>query len=146
LIVGEFPGEVELEHGRPFTGPTGKVLKAEMRAAGLEYSACRVVNLWLHEPNDDENCYRAGLDVVMDEAKGRQAILLVGSACAETFTDHKIMEICGMRVESPLLSCDTVFAMVNPAIVFQPNKGVGELRLALKKFTDACKQKGLIDD
>jgi uracil-DNA glycosylase family 4 len=146
LIVGEMPGENELEHGKPFCGPTGKVLRAELRRAGIEPFLCRMANLWLHEPNKEENCYKAGLDIVLDEAKGKEAILLVGSECAEAFVGMKIMDICGLQVTSPMLSCDTVFAMVNPAIVFKPGGGVGEIRLALKKFGDACRQKGLIED
>lgn len=153
LIIGEFPGEDEMQKGRPFVGPTGKVLRNELRIAGIEFNLCRVANIWLHEPTKDKKgetqakeCRQYGLDLVLDEAKNRKAILLVGSECAETFTGMSVMKICGLQVESPMLSCDTIFAVVNPAIVFQPNKGVGEVRLALKKFAAACKQKGLIDE
>lgn len=146
LIIGEFPGDGELAVGRPFVGYTGKVLRAELNRVGIEFFLCRVANLWLHAPNNDENCYKAGLEIVLDEAKGREAILLIGSECAETFLGLKIMEVSGLQVQSPMLSCDTVFAMVNPAIVFQPNQGVGEIRLALRKFAEACRMKGLIED
>ena len=146
LIIGEFPGEAEMERGRPFCGATGKVLRNELRIAGIEFTLCRVANLWLHEPNKNENCFKAGLDIVLDEAKGRRAILLVGSECANVFIGKGVMEISGLQVESPMLSAPIIFAIVNPAIVFQPNRGIGEIRQGLKKFADACRQKGLLED
>lgn len=146
LIIGEFPGENEIEQGRPFCGPIGKVLRTELRIAGIEMNLCRISNLWLHAPNGNDDCYKAGMDMILDEAKGRKAILLVGSECANVFLGVGVMEVCGLQVESSLLSCDTIFAMPNPAVVFQPNRGIGEIRLALKKFAKVCEKKGLLED
>lgn len=161
LLVGELPGSEELSAGRPFVGPTGKVFKAELRHVGIEFNLCRVANLWLHpmaEPEDktknekvrvktlNEKCQHYALDIVLDEAKDREAILLVGSECANVFLGMGVMEVCGLQVESPMLSCDTIFAMPNPALVFQEGRGVGEIRLALKRFADACDKKGLLND
>ena len=146
LIIGSFPDDADLERGRPFMGTTGKVLRSELKIAGIEPFVVRMANLWLHKPNGNENCYKAGLDIALDEAKGREAILLVGSECVEVFTGHKVMDVCGLQVDSPMLSCDTVFAVINPSSVFAPGAGVGEIRLALKKFADACKKKGLLNE
>lgn len=153
LIIGEFPGEAEMERGRPFCGPTGKVLKAELRRVGIEPNMCRYTNLWLHPPLDgkewiarNEECRHAGLSIALDEAKGRKAVLLVGSDCAEQFIGLKVTSICGLLVDSAMLSAPIVMAIVNPAIVFQESKGVGEVRLALSKFAEACQKEGLLDE
>lgn len=146
LIIGEFPGDEEMEKGRPFIGPTGKVFKAELRRVGIEYALCRVTNIWLHPPTKNEFCLKAGIDIALDEAKGKQAILLVGSECARLFLDKGVMEVSGLQVESQMLSAPIIFAMPNPALVFQPNRGVGEIRFALKNFADACEKAGLLDD
>lgn len=146
LIIGEMPGDEEMEKGRPFVGPTGKVFKAELRRVNIEYALCRVTNIWLHPPTKNESCLKAGIDVALDEAKGRKAILLVGSECAKAFLDIGVMDVSGLQVESQMLSAPIIFAMPNPAIVFQPNRGVGEIRLALQNFADACEKVGLLDD
>lgn len=35
LIVGEAPGRVEVERGRPFVGPSGQYLRRELKAVGV---------------------------------------------------------------------------------------------------------------
>lgn len=146
LIIGEFPGNDEMEHGRPFTGKTGKILRAELRRIGIEFMLCRVTNLWMHLPNGDESCFKAGLDAVLEEAKGRKAILLIGSECADVFLGKGVMEVAGLETESTVLSSDLIMASPNPAMVFQPNQGVGEVRFALQKFADACNERGIFDE
>lgn len=145
LIIGEFPGEDEMQTGRAFTGTTGKVLRNEMRQVGLEFAMCRVTNIWLHTPTKNEDCLKFGMNAVLDEAKDRKAILLIGSECSNTFVGKGVMEIAGLEVTSPLLFADLIMACPNPAIVFHPNQGVGEVKLSLKKFADACKKRGLND-
>lgn len=146
LIIGEFPGDVEMEYGRPFVGPSGKVLKQELRLAGIEPYLCRITNVWFHPPNKRPECLKLGLDMTMEEAKGKEAILLIGSEVSAIFLDKPVTDVCGLQVNSPMFGCDTVFAMLNPAIVFQEGRGVGEIRLALKKFAEACKRKGLLNE
>ena len=134
LIVGEFPGVDEIKTSKPFSGNTGTILKKELRYLGLDINTCRVTNLWLHEPNNNEKCYNHGIEQVIKEAKGRKAILLLGSDVTEYFVGKPVLSICGIQVKSPYFSAPLVFACVNPAWVFKNN--VGELRWALKKFVE----------
>lgn len=45
-FVGEAPGEHEIEQGRPFVGPSGRVLDALMRSASISRAECFVGNVF----------------------------------------------------------------------------------------------------
>ena len=45
-LVGAAPGEREVERGLPFCGPSGSVLDAMLRAAGIDRDACYVGNVY----------------------------------------------------------------------------------------------------
>ena len=147
LVISEFPGTLEMQLGIPFaTSPmfmtAGKVFRKELERVGVSLSQFRVTNLWLHEPSDDENCYRAGYEHVLDEAKGKQAILLVGSDVVETFTNYKVSDVTGLQVDSSILSAPIIYAMVNPALAL--HRSVGEVRLGIEKFVKRLEQEKLL--
>jgi hypothetical protein len=89
----------------------------------------------LHEPNDDAGCLVVGGQHAIREAKGRKAILLVGSDTVKYFTQHSVMDVCGLRVKSNFISAPIIMACVNPAMVFKPGGCIGEMKLALQKFS-----------
>lgn len=133
LIVGGIPGEQELKDLEPFTGWTGKNFRRELANAGLDYFQCRVTNLWLHLPNKDEKCLEFCMEQVLQEAQGKKLILLCGAETVQTFTGHKVSEVCGLWVDTTYFSKDTkVMAMFNPAQL--QHGGVGEVKLSLAKF------------
>lgn len=147
LIVGEFPGKAEIENNRPFSTHSmyitaGKVFRKELARVGLDLSQFRVMNLWMHEPNKNEECYKLGYSAVLDEAKNKKAILLVGSEVCEAFTKYKVGDVAGLQVDSPILSCPIIYAMPNPAMVF--HKGIGEIRLSIEKFAKRLEQERLV--
>jgi uracil-DNA glycosylase family 4 len=131
LIVGEFPGWEETKARRPFCGPSGNVLAAELRRIDVSLYDCRVTNLALHM-NPTEECYKFGLEQVIKEAAGRRAILLLGSECAKVFVGANVSTISGLVVESQYLSAPLIMCTYNPAAVISGM--VGEFRLALQKF------------
>lgn len=144
LIVGEFPGDSEMESGKPFSGPAGGVFRTELARCGIDIPMIRIMNLWLHPVNKDENCYKAGYDLVLEEAKNKDAILMVGSEVVGTFTNYTVSDICGLRLgkaDHPF-SAKIVMALVNPAIVF--HRGIGEVRLGIQKFAAEIKKEGLL--
>lgn len=148
LIIGEFPGQAELESGRPFSThrrftTAGFVLRREFASVGLDLNQFRVGNLWLHEPNDNENCRRVGYELALEEAKGKAAIMLVGSDAVSTFTKYKVSDVCGLQVDSSILSAPIIYAMTNPAIVLH-GRGLGEVRLACRKWAARLEDEGLI--
>ena len=133
LIVGEMPGEEEIKKGRPMIGKMGDVLRSELGRLGIDLNRSRICNLWQHKPNGNEDCYKHGFEVVIQEAKGKKAILLLGSDAVKAFTGESVSKVCGLNLHSDYLSASTIIACVNPAIAF--HSSIGELRLALKKFS-----------
>ena len=137
LIIGEFPGQAEIDYGVPFVGPTGKILKAELGRVGMDFRQCRVANLWVHAPNKNEACYDFSLSIALKEAKDRKGILLLGSECAKTFLRKGVMDVSGLEVQDDceMLSAPLIMCAPNPAILF--HGGLGEFRLAMDRFSNA---------
>ena len=48
MIVGEQPGDIEEEQGRPFVGPAGRLLRAHLDDAGIDQRAAYVTNAVKH--------------------------------------------------------------------------------------------------
>ena len=144
LIVGEFPGKIEIQKGKPLVGNTGGVLRSELSRAKLDMKQMRITNLWLHPPQKvkakdiegkeiKEKCYQYGLEKLIEEAKGREAILLLGSDTLKHLCNEKVTNVSGLEVKSIYLSAPLIFACVQPATVF--HSSIGELRQALEKFS-----------
>ena len=147
LIVGEFPGDLEMIKGHPFAVSheyvtAGKIFRKELQNVGLSLMDFRVMNLWLHIPNDEENCWQAGYNLVLEEAKGKKAILLVGSDVVETFTKYKVSDVSGLLVDSSVLSSPIIMAMVQPALAL--HRAVGEVRFAIQQWKKVLEKEGLI--
>ena len=134
LLIGEFPGEDEIISGKPFSGATGAVLRTELAKLGVDLSRLRTANLWLHLPNKNERCLQYGIEQVIKEAKGKEAILLIGSDTVKYFCNEKESKVNGLEVKSPYLSAPLIMALIQPATVFHST--VGELRFALKRFVE----------
>lgn len=132
VIIGEFPGRKEIERRIPFIGQAGRALRYELALMGLDMLNYRITNIWMHRPN--EKCFEWHKEQVIKEAKGKKVVLLLGSDCAELFIGKKVMEIAGLPVKSALLESEFIVCSPNPAIVFQRNGKVGELRFALNTF------------
>ena len=144
LIIGEEPGRDEIKKGKPMVGNMGRVLRGELGRVGLDINQMRLTNLWKHPAQMvsakdtegqkiKEKCFQNGLEDVIKEAKGRQAILLLGSDTVSFFCNEKVSEVSGLEVQSSYLSPPLLFACVQPATVF--HGGLGEVRLALFKFS-----------
>ena len=115
LIISEFPGKLEMEKGIPFASSSwvpsaGKILRKELQRLDVDLLQLRCCNLWLHPPNKDENCLKAGETVCLEEAKGKDAILLMGSEAVSHFTGYSVMDVNGLEVESPMLSAPILYA------------------------------------
>lgn len=111
------------------------VLRKELARVGLDLAEFRMAWLWLHEPGKNENCYTVGRDIVLDEAKGKQAVVLVGAEPVEEFTGLSASDVYGLQVESPTFSAPITFVIPKPEMVFVRGSGVGELRLSIEKLS-----------
>lgn len=147
LIISEFPGKEEMIQGRPFATNSmfitaGKVLRKELERLGVSLNDFRVCNIWLHEPTKNENCWKAGYENTLEEAKGKKAILLMGSDTVETFTSYKVSDVNGLQVDSSLLSAPIIYACVNPALAL--HRSLGEVRFGIEKFVYRIQKEGLL--
>lgn len=142
LLIGEFPVQEEIEQRRPFSGPAGGVLRAELARHGIDLWNLLITNVWLHEPNNNENCFNSGLEECVKLAKDKDAILLIGAQTVEFFTDHKISEVSGLSVSSKYLSTPLIMATYNPAMVF--HRPAGEVRFAITKFAEKIIEMDLV--
>jgi uracil-DNA glycosylase family 4 len=138
LIIGGFPGDKEIQKGKPLVGKTGSVLRSELGRVGLDMRQMRLCNLWLHPNNKNEDCKNYGKQKVMDEVKGRKVILLIGSDAVKEFCNENVSEVSGLEVKSPYFSAPLVFACVQPTTVW--HGGLGEVRLSIQKFAKKVKE------
>ena len=134
LVIAEFPGWEEIRDGKPLVGATGGVLKSELRYLGIDMKRFRLTNLWILPPNKNQDCLDRGAELAICEAKGRKAILLLGSDTVKYFCDDAVSDVTGLQVKSHLLSAPIIVACVQPATVC--HQGVGELRNSLEKFAE----------
>jgi len=132
LFIGEYPGNEEIAKGRPFIGRTGTIIKNELLHAGYQFSQYRVMNLWRHPANDNLKCFEVGVKQCLEEAKNKRLIVLISSETVKYFTNKKVSEWNGLLVQSPMLNCEKILAMVQPATVFHQN--IGEVKFSMQRL------------
>jgi len=133
MIIGAYPGKDEIVRGRPMEGSSGGVLKAELSKVGLDWKQIRVGNLWIHEPNNNEDCFTYGAEQIIKDAKDKKLILLIGSDTVKYFCDGASVERNnGLLVTSKYLTKPKLMACIQPTTVF--HGGLGEFRLTIQKF------------
>lgn len=147
LIIGEYPGRLEIETGVPWSThhrytTAGRVFRKELERVGMSLRDFRCVNIWLHEPTDSEECWQVGYDMVLEEAKGKKAILLVGSDVVEQFTGYKVSDVSGLQVDSAILSAPIIYALYNPALAL--HRAHGEICLGIEKFVARLEKEKII--
>lgn len=138
LLIEEFPGSEEIIKGRPFIGRTGTIIRNELIRAGYQLSAFRIMNLWRHPPNKNEQCFELGVKECLKEAKNKKLVVLIGSETVKYFTGKNVSEWNGLLVTSPMLSCDKILAVVQPATVF--HSSVGEMKYSMQRLVHYLKE------
>lgn len=139
LIILSHPDWADIVGGLPFSivpkkNTGGYVMQREMRRVGLELSDFRTVCLWPHENTKDIRCMEAQEQLVLEEAKGKRVILLVGAQAVGHFTGYKVSDVNGLPLESGALSAPIIYPLVNPSGVLVAGQGLGELRFGLSEF------------
>lgn len=153
LLVGDKPGSQEIKEGKPFAGPTGGVLRAELARVGVDLGALRLCNLWQHPDERPDGrtkkewdvlrgkCLEHGAQQVLKEGANRKVILLMGSEPVKYFAGVSVEAYNGLCVPSQWFPHAKIVVCVQPAIVF--HSGLGELRFALQHFADIIQQEKL---
>lgn len=110
------------------------VLRKEFAKVGIDLADFRMTWLYLHEPSKNDNCYTTGREIALEESKGKDVIVLVGSEATEEFCGLSASDTAGLCVDAPALSAKTVFVLPKPEGVFVRGAGIGELRLSCEKL------------
>jgi len=133
MLVGEQPGDEEDKAGRPFVGPSGRLLDGALEAAGIPRDSVYVTNAVKHfkfvrqeltrrrlhkKPSAGE--VRACLPWLVEEIRLLQPKLIValGSTAAQALLgkSFRVTESRGKVVES---DCGPVLATVHPSAVLR---------------------------
>jgi uracil-DNA glycosylase family 4 len=98
-LIGEAPGETEVEKLTPFSGASGWLLEKRLASAGLVRSACFVGNIFQYRPADNKIATVDRRAPEWGESASRLAeelhdfdpnvVVLMGGTALEAFTGHK---------------------------------------------------------
>lgn len=128
VIVGEAPGYEEAKKGKPFQGPSGKLLDTVLQHHGLDRSKAFVTNTVLCRrktniaptPSEIRSCLpRLQKEIT---SRGPQTILALGNSAAKTVlqTTEGVTKLrVGMGKESPLFPGVRVIPTIHPAGVMR---------------------------
>ena len=153
MVVGEQPGDREDVEGRPFVGPSGRLLDTAFSEAGLDRDDIYVTNVVKHfkwerggkgnrrihkKPNDAEiRACRPWLDAEIEQVKP-EAILCLGATAAQALLgkQFRVTRDRGKPIESPLARI--VMATVHPSSVLRAPDAAARER-AEREFIDDVK-------
>ncbi len=134
MLVGEQPGDQEDKAGRPFVGPSGRLLDAALASAGIDRDAAYVTNVVKHfkwergekgkrrihkKPNDAEiRACRPWLEAEIAVVKPR-VVLCLGATAAQALLgkQFRVTRQRGKPVASDL--APVVMATVHPSSVLR---------------------------
>ena len=140
LLLGPYPGVEEQVQGFPWVGSAGEVLKRELARVGIAYVKCRATNLWQHAENKECD-FEWHKEMAFKEMLGRKAILLMGALTCNVLLNERVSDVSGLRVRSMWIPESTiVYASVNPADATGKQGLLGEVRLAIRRFSEAIKE------
>ena len=132
---------------QPYTGGFGWVLRNELdRIANFDLHSCRRGYMYYHpmgNGKESEACKANSIEQVLLEAKGKKAILLLGSKTVKYFTGQSIDAVSSLRVTSPYLSCKYIIAGLSPANVLSGT--IGETRLVMLRWKELLDELGVTE-
>jgi uracil-DNA glycosylase family 4 len=143
VLIGEAPGEAEGRTGKPFQGRSGKLLRAELEAAGIQ--DVYITNLVKCRPPDNRDptkeeiaACRKYLDYELATIKPRIVVTAGKPATKAILREAKITQVQGKVIKKPALPF-TGFPIFHPAYVLRDpgqlpafRSGLGRLRRLLE--------------
>lgn len=148
VVVGEAPGSVEVRKGRPFLGPSGRLLWETLNPSGSSVQPPRIyaTNALLCMPDYGKTttskqvaCCRPRLTAELERLTGVQVIFLVGAKAAEAVLGRKV-SISGMNGRSEwseMYHAWLVFAY-HPAAVLRKPDLYPDFKYACSVAREAC--------
>lgn len=135
LVVSSYPDFKDQTNGRLLSGDYSDILRHEFAVVGIQLSSIRFVSLWRHvKPKKETECDLSWhVDHVAKEIKGKKRVLLMGSDASRAMFGKAASDLYGIIMKHKLFP-GTKF-VVSPGHSDAFNSGLGELRLALKRFS-----------
>jgi uracil-DNA glycosylase len=131
MVVGEQPGDIEDQQGRPFVGPSGALFDAVAREVGLDRSAAYVTNAVkrfkfvqrgkrrIHQSPDRSDIEHARWWIAREIEIVKPALILsMGGTAAETLTGHRA-NILRRRGTVEDTAAGPVFLTVHPSFILR---------------------------
>jgi len=143
FVIGEAPGEKEDQEGRPFVGPSGKLLDSVLRVAGLSRDMCYVANMVKARPPGNRNPTDEELKACVPYLEEQvtavkpRVIVLLGGVASSFLLSKPISE--ARQVMWGLWGHYT-FATYHPAYILRNPKMSGEVVEDLKKVASFLKK------
>lgn len=144
MIVGEAPGHEEDEHGRPFIGKSGQLLRDALEAAGLnDFYITNMVNC---RPPDNRTPNKKEIKACQHWFQQRleecqpKYILLLGKIAFETFTG--LAGITKHRSQKIEHNGFTAFATMHPAFILRFPEQENAWRADIRQFAGLVQEKG----
>lgn len=138
-VIGEYPGDDELEELAPFVGPSGNVLRTELRRLQIDLDDCRVTNMWSHPPTEkNDPDYRWNAQRALAAVAKCEIVLLLGSEVTKAILGEIVSNVGGLVLRSNVLPGKKIIAAPNPTAVMRGT--LGEFRTALEVLADEKKK------
>ena len=119
VLVGEAPGAREVEAGRPFVGPAGKLLDRELEELGVDRSALYITNVVKVRPPENRTPYVAEIDAWRPlleaelERISPEVVVPLGTTAARVLLDTD-EGIAAVQSEKPPCTCVPNCATAKP--------------------------------
>ncbi len=121
MFVGEAPGRVESETGRPFAGPAGKLLTKLLELAGLKREDVFITSVVKHRPPQNRKPNRvevkACFPYLTEQLKiiSPRVVVLLGSTALESVLGKETGKITALHGKSIEREGKTYFITYHPA-------------------------------
>ena len=137
LVMSSYPDFEDQKTGHLLSGDVRDMLTNEFGQVGLQLSALRYISLWKHSKNKecDLNWH---INLSMSEIKGKTHVFVMGSDASRALFDKNAGDLYGLVLPHKLFPKVTFVVAPGPSEIF--NSSVGELRLALSRFSDTIKK------
>lgn len=132
VIIGEAPGGEEISRGRPFIGPSGRLLYTALDRAGISKpeSDCFITNALMCRPPNKEapsnDALKACRDRLMEEVRAhpRKLVLTLGNSALRSVYNSYNLKISRQRGQPDVGPAYTAFATWHPAAALRDHGGL----------------------
>lgn len=147
VVIGEAPGDEEDRSGRPFVGRSGKLIREELRKAGL--NSVYITNIVKCRPPDNRApakeeiaACRKYLEAEIAMVNPKYVLTLGAPSTKEVLKKAKITEVHGQIIDMPTFQGMPAF---HPAYCLRDPSKLPSLKRDLKRLRDAI-DGNLVDD